>query len=143
MPDDLQITSHLAIPARELRFSTSRSSGPGGQHVNTTDTKVTLRWNVHDSAVLSDNQRQRITRALAGRLNQRGEIVLACDVHRSQHRNRDEVVARLARFVRAALARRKLRRPTTPSPSAAEKRLQGKRQVARKKQLRKPPEESE
>ena len=68
MADDLIINSRVTIPANELVYTTSRSSGPGGQHVNTADTRVQLRWSLRDTAALTETQRNRVERALATRL---------------------------------------------------------------------------
>lgn len=144
MNDDLTIDAHLSIPLSEIRFATSRSSGPGGQHVNKADTRVELRWDVQQSAVLSDNQRERIQEILQHRINRRGELVLSSDTRRSQHRNRQEVLERFVGLLRRALTPRKQRRPTR-RPAAAEKaRLQSKRRQAdRKRQRRRPADDDQ
>ena len=127
MGDDLIINSRLTIPAAELAFSASRSSGPGGQHVNTTDSRIQLRWNLLESAALTEVQRGRLQRILASRLSEGGEIILACDTHRSQLRNRQEVAQRLAALVRAALVPPKPRKRTRPTAASRRQRLQDKR----------------
>ena len=82
--DDLRIRRGLVIPAGELRASASRSSGPGGQHVNKSNTRVTLRWNALESAVLTPTQLGRLRRRLRTRLTRNGELV----VHARRHRSR-------------------------------------------------------
>jgi ribosome-associated protein len=142
MSQDLEITPSLSIPLRELRFSASRSSGPGGQHVNTTDTRVELRWNLRTSTALSETQRARLLQVLDRRLTRQGELILTCDQHRSQHRNHQEVLARLGALVARALAPRRPRVSTRPSAAARERRLRAKRARAElKRQRRSPPED--
>lgn len=125
--EDLIVNARVIIPAAELEFTATRASGPGGQHVNTSDTRVQLRWNAVASAALTDLQRQRVLAALASRLTTGGDLILACDTHRSQRRNRDEVGARLAALLRAALVPPRPRRPTRPTASSRQKRLDRKK----------------
>jgi ribosome-associated protein len=127
MSEDLIINSQVAIPAAELEFSASRSSGPGGQHVNTTDSRIQVRWDVKESAVLTEAQRTRLLQSLSARLTEAGHLILACDTHRSQHRNRLEVSQRLAAMVREALVPPKPRKKTRSTKASREKRLQDKR----------------
>jgi len=137
--DDLVVNSRVTIPAAELVFTASRSSGPGGQHVNTSDTRIQLRWNLLGTTALTDSQRERVRRALASRLTEGGEIILASDRHRSQHRNREEVARRLAALVRAALVPPRPRKATRPTRASREKRLaEKKRRAAIKKGRGKP-----
>lgn len=136
MADDLVINARLAIPAGELEFTASRSSGPGGQHVNTADTRVQLRWNVVDSQALTATQRDRLLTVLATRLTDGGDLLLACATHRSQRRNRDEVAARLADLVRRALVPPRPRRPTRPTAASRLKRIEGKKRRGEVKRSR-------
>ena len=141
MADDLIINNRVTIPAAELAYTTSRSSGPGGQHVNTADTRVQLRWNVAETVALTEAQRERVTRALESRLTEAGDVVLASDRHRSQRRNREEVAQRLAALVREALVPPKPRRRTTPTRASKEKRLADKKKRAEVKKGRGRPKE--
>ena len=127
MADDLIINARVTIPAAELEFTATRSSGPGGQHVNTADTRVQLRWNVAGSGALGEVQRRRVMTALASRLTTEGDLILACDTHRSQRRNRDEVAARLAALVRKALVPPRPRRPTKPTLASKQRRIEQKK----------------
>ncbi len=127
MADDLIINARVTIPAAELEFTATRASGPGGQHVNTADTRVQLRWNVASSAALGEVQRQRVLAQLASRLTTEGDLILACDTHRSQRRNRDEVAQRLAALVRQALVPPRPRRPTKPTLASKQRRLEQKK----------------
>jgi ribosome-associated protein len=130
------ISNGVTIPAAELEYAASRSSGPGGQHVNTADTRIQLRWNVAGTRALTDAQRARVLRALAGRLTAGGDLLLASDAHRSQRRNRDEVRRRLAQLVREALTPPRPRKRTRPTEASRRKRLESKRQRAEVKRRR-------
>ena len=122
---DLAVTRDLIIPAHELVWRFSRSSGPGGQSVNTTDSRVSLSWDPRTSPSLSIGRRDLLVARLA--LNHGGLLVVASD-HRSQWQNRRAARLRLAEQLRAALApRRRKRRPTRPSRSSVERRLAAKR----------------
>jgi ribosome-associated protein len=126
----------LVIPAAELLERFSRSSGPGGQSVNTTDSRVELSFDVAASAVLSEAQRARALARLVPRLVD-GRLVVVASEHRSQHRNRVAARERLAELLRAALAPPPpVRRATRPSRGARERRLAGKRHRAETKALR-------
>lgn len=138
---DLLVKPGLVIPGDELHVTTSRASGPGGQHVNTTESRVQLRWNPVASRALDEGQRARLTDALAARLTAAGDLVIACDAERSQHRNRDEARRRLADLVRRALVRRKPRRATKVPRAARMKRLEQKTRRSRLKQLRRRPKD--
>jgi ribosome-associated protein len=139
--DDLLVQDGLVIPAAELEVAVSRSSGPGGQHVNTTDSRVQLRWNVLESAVLTEAQRERLARKLAARISGEGVLTVACDTHRSQHRNREEARGRLAELVREGLRQPKPRRRTRLPRAAKERRLEQKRKRAEIKRRRRNPRE--
>ena len=136
MHDDLPIDESHVIPAAELIFTTSRASGPGGQHVNTTDTRVQVRWDVGKSSALTPAERERVLARLASRLTVDGILVLASDRQRSQRRNRDDVLARLSALLRQALERPRPRRPTTIPTGAREERLHRKRARAALKRQR-------
>jgi ribosome-associated protein len=141
--DDLVINDRVTIPAAELSWQASRASGPGGQHVNTTDSRIQLRWNVALSAALTEPQRTRLLANLAPRLTDDGEIILASDAHRSQRRNREEVARRLAQLVRAALVLPKPRKRTRPTAAARRKRLEDKKRRARIKRGRGRPDDTD
>jgi ribosome-associated protein len=124
------------IPAAELVERFSRSSGPGGQSVNTADSRVELEYDVAASTVLSETQRTRALANLASRLVE-GKLVVDASEHRSQHRNRVAARERLADLLRAALAPPPPpRRPTRPSRRARQRRLDAKRQRGETKALR-------
>jgi ribosome-associated protein len=117
----------LVIPDAELEERFSRSSGPGGQSVNTTDSRVELRWDVSSSRALGDEQRNRLLARLGFRLVD-GVLTVTASEHRSQLQNRTAARTRLARLVAEALAPPPpARRPTRPSRAARERRLEAKR----------------
>jgi ribosome-associated protein len=128
----------LVIPGSELREQASRAGGPGGQHVNKANTRVTLRWSIASSSVLSDAQRARIALRLATRLTRGGERVIHAADERSRARNRALARERLAALVRSALAQRRPRRPTRPSAGSRERRLGAKQRRGELKRGRRP-----
>lgn len=135
---DIQINRRLTIPRAELEFRATRSGGPGGQHANTSATRVQLMWDVKASPSLSDRRRQLILSRLANRIDQAGVLHLAADTHRSQHRNREEVLERFAGLLAEALRPRKKRRKTSPTRASKERRLEKKKRRGRTKKLRGP-----
>jgi len=127
MPDDLRVNGWLLIPGSELHERFSRSSGPGGQSVNTTDSRVELSFDVGRSAALPEWARTRVTERLAGRLAG-GVLTVTASEQRSQLANRHSARARLAGLLRDAVAPpRRPRVPTRPSRAASERRLEAKR----------------
>lgn len=115
------------IPDDELTWRFSRSSGPGGQHVNTADTRAEVRWSVRDSAVLDAEAKERVVRRLSSRLSADGSIAVASSRYRSQHRNRQAARLRLEELVDQALAPITPRKPTRKSRAAEQRRLDAKR----------------
>ena len=138
MPDDIPVSNRFTIPGSELDVQASRSGGPGGQHANTTASRIQLRWNVRTSSSLSDGRRELILEHLASRIDGDGVLQVTVDTHRSQHRNRQEAAERLADLVRGALRPRKKRKKTRRTRSSNEKRLRKKKQRGRIKKLRGP-----
>jgi ribosome-associated protein len=137
MTDDLvQITDQVAIPLSELSFRFARSSGPGGQHVQRTETKVELLFDLAGSPSLSEAQRQLAMSRLGGRVDQLGVLHLTSQLGRSQRENRADVVERFRRLMAAALKPAKARRPTRPTTAARQQRLEGKRRRSQAKRLR-------
>ena len=136
---DLEVSPALTIPASELGWRFSRSSGPGGQHVNTSDSRVELSWNVADSAVLSDGQRLLLVTRLGRRLVA-GVITVTASERRSQLRNREMALAKLANLVAAGLAPEAARRRATkPTRGSNQRHLASKGQRAATKLQRKRP----
>jgi len=132
----LHITPSLTIPADELRFRFSRSSGPGGQHVNRSATRVELLFDVVHSPSLTDEQRDRIRYRLAPYIDAKGVLHLTAESSRSQWHNRREVVARFQQLLQDALRPQKPRRLTRPSAAARRERLENKRRRSAIKRLR-------
>ena len=129
----------VEIPAAELAWRFSRASGPGGQSVNTTDSRVQLSFDVRRSAVLPAHLRERMLSRLGDRLVD-GVLTVTASQHRSQHRNREEARARLVELLtRAGAPPGPRRRPTRPSSRARERRLAGKRHRSQTKALRRRP----
>ena len=138
----LKITDRLEIPLAELHFQFSRSSGPGGQHVNRSATQVELTFDVADSPSLSDVQRARILSRLKSYIDTRGILHLSSQTTRSQHRNRAEVVERFQQVLQHALHIPKRRVPTRLPPQVKERRLAEKRRrsTTKEERARKRPE---
>lgn len=126
----------MGIPESELHFDFVRSSGPGGQKVNKTSSKVQLRWKVDASASFSVLQRMLIASRLANRINKQGEIVLSSDRLRSQSQNKAFVVEQLERLVTSAIKPRVKRVATKPTRSSKRKRVDTKKKRSHKKTLR-------
>ena len=132
LPPGRGLPDGLTIPAGELVERFSRSSGPGGQSVNTTDSRVELSWDVGQSAALTDHQRDRLLSRLDGRLTG-GVLTISASEHRSQLQNRTAARTRLAAMVTAALRPEQVRRATRPSRAAKQARLDGKKRRGRLK----------
>ena len=142
--NSLLISPDLRIPLSELQYRTSRSGGPGGQHVNTSSTRVEVTWSVANSPSLSPEQRTRLLQQLATRLDTEGQLRLVSSGTRSQLRNKEDVTDRLRSTVAAALVVRKKRKPTKPSRAVKAARLAAKRKrAATKRQRQAPPGEDD
>jgi len=111
----------------EVSFRTSRSSGPGGQHVNKTESRVELIWNLLETNCLEDWQKDLLADRIGHRLTDDGVLVLASEKYRSQHRNREDVTERFLELVKAGLVPVKKRRPTKPTRTSVEKRIKSKK----------------
>ncbi|WP_342025450.1 alternative ribosome rescue aminoacyl-tRNA hydrolase ArfB [Arthrobacter citreus] len=136
---DLLVSPALTIPASELSWRFSRSSGPGGQHVNTSDSRASVSWNIAESAVLSDNQRELLLTRLQRRLID-GVVTVTASEQRSQLRNREIALTKLAELVADGLApEAALRRKTKRTRGSNFRRLDAKKQRSATKQQRQRP----
>ncbi|MEP6690272.1 MAG: alternative ribosome rescue aminoacyl-tRNA hydrolase ArfB [Gemmatimonadaceae bacterium] len=139
-PTALWINDRVAIPRGELEMKASRAGGPGGQHVNTSSTRIEITWNVRESAALGADERERVLAALANRVSAEGTVRVVSSEARSQRQNRDAAERRLAELIRRALVVQKKRRKTKPSRASKEKRLDGKRRRSETKRERRQPD---
>lgn len=124
---DLEIGPGCVIPAAELNERASRAGGPGGQHVNKTSSRVTLRWNVWRTEALDEKRRAQLIERLGSRLTREGDLIVHAQGERSQFRNRAMARERLADQVAACLRWPRPRRATRPTRASGERRLQAKR----------------
>ncbi|HEX2220362.1 MAG TPA: alternative ribosome rescue aminoacyl-tRNA hydrolase ArfB [Gemmatimonadales bacterium] len=140
MPDGyLAITPTLRLPLAELEYRATRSGGPGGQHVNTSSTRVEVWWDVRSSPALTEEQRGRLLERLASRLDGEGRLRIVASDSRSQLRNREAATERLRETIAAGLAVPKTRKRTKPSRAAKAARLTAKRRRSATKRDRRPP----
>lgn len=137
----IRINRKVTVPDHELEFRASRSGGPGGQGVNTTSSKVELRWNVDESEALAGWQRDLVHERLGNRITDDGVLIIQASEERSQHQNREAARSRFQALLKEAITPPKRRRKTKPSRAAKRRRLEEKRHRGRIKELRKPPEE--
>jgi ribosome-associated protein len=133
MTDILQITDSIAVPRSELVYRASRSGGAGGQHVNTSSTRIELLWDYQRTSALDDAQKDRVRKKLAARIDAEGMVRVVAGNRRSQLQNRAAAEERLATLVRDAMHVPKRRRATAPTRASKEKRLESKKLRSRKK----------
>lgn len=141
MTRDSESRSRWLPPESELSEKFILTGGPGGQHVNRTETGVQLRFDVAHSEFLNAEVRARLIRLAGRRVDTSGVLMIEARAHRSQHRNREDARQRLAELIERAHQRPRKRIPTRPSRAAKKKRLEGKRQRSRTKQARQKPGE--
>lgn len=132
-----KITTGLLL--NELVFTTSRSSGPGGQNVNKVNSKVTLQFDVMNSAVLTAEEKQIIGEKLKSRVTGEGVLILSAQDKRSQLQNKEEVLLKFDKLLAKAFEKRKARKATRPSKSAVQNRLNKKKAHSEKKKFRRNP----
>ena len=132
----IEIDSQLSIPRAELDYRATRAGGPGGQHVNTSSTRVELLWNVDASQAISDEQRARLKVKLRKRIGADGVFRLTSAGSRSQHQNKEDVTRRFANMLEQALRVPKPRKKTRVPRAVKEARLQSKKNRSRVKQQR-------
>jgi ribosome-associated protein len=136
MKHDVQVNHGITIPEDELEITTSRSGGPGGQHVNKTNTRISVRWNVKNSNVLSPDLKERVLQKLHTRLTTEGDLIIHASQSRSQHENKEKALSLLAQEVRNALHVPKKRKASKIPHTIKEARLRAKKQRSMLKKLR-------
>lgn len=135
----IRIPGGPRIDPSEFRFDATTSQGPGGQHVNRSQTRVVLLWDVDASPSLDEGARRRIHAKLATRINREGVLQVASQKHRSQARNRDATIERLIELLTAAFERPKPRRATKPTRASQRRRVDDKKKRGQIKKARKRP----
>ncbi len=128
--------THLPDLTSEFTFKTSRSSGPGGQHVNKTDSRVELRFNPQKSELLSDDQKEILLQKLSSQLTSDGDLIVVCQQERSQYKNKALAIEKLYELLHKALRPVKKRKATKPTRASIQKRMELKKQTAEKKKRR-------
>ncbi len=136
MGDDLSVRDGVVIPRDELTVRATRAGGPGGQHVNTSATRIEVVWNVARTRALTEEQRRLVLTRLATRVGADGDLRVVAADSRSQRQNRTAAESRLAAIVARALVVPKRRRPTRPTAASVRQRLDAKRRRADTKQQR-------
>jgi ribosome-associated protein len=134
--EDLTITAYLTVPGSELQASFARSGGPGGQNVNKVNSKALLRWDLNQTQVLFPMTLQRLRALAKNRINDEGELVLTCQVHREQSRNLEACREMLRGLLLEAIKPVIPRKPTQPSAGSRRRRMETKRQTGEKKKGR-------
>ena len=132
----LAVSESVSIPRTELEYRATRAGGAGGQHVNTSSTRIELLWNVAATSVLDPEDRARVSERLASRIDSEGWIRVVSSARRSQQQNREAAETRLAELVRGALVVQKRRRPTKPTRASKEARIAEKRKRSETKRQR-------
>lgn len=136
MKDDVYIKNGISIPADEIEFKVSRSGGPGGQHVNRTESKVSVYWNIKNTRILTDEQKLRVLNNIHTHVTDDGVLVIHNSESRSQQQNKQAALATLATVIRKALYIPKKRMKTKISKAVKEARLQEKSRRSSLKKLR-------
>ena len=126
MKNDVHVKNGIVIPSNELDITASRAGGPGGQHVNKTDTRITIRWNVINTIALDESQKDHVLQNLQSRLTSDGDFIIHNSASRSQQQNKENALIQLAKEIRNALYVRKKRMATRISKSTKESRLRTK-----------------
>ena len=125
-----------ALIGRELTFTTSRSSGPGGQNVNKVNTKVTIKWDIASSFAITPEEKERLLQKLATKLTTDNVLMVVSQDKRSQLENKEAAIAKLERMIAKAFEEKKKRKATKPTKSSVAERIKDKKQASEKKQWR-------
>lgn len=136
MKHDISIKNSIVIPESELEITTSRAGGPGGQYVNRTSSRITLRWNVTNTHALTEEQKTRVLQKLQSQLTTEGDLIIHNSATRSQEQNKEAAFELLAEKVRKALLVPKKRMKTKVPKNIKETRLQAKKQRSFIKKMR-------
>ena len=136
MKDDVPIKNGIVIPSHELEITASRAGGPGGQHVNKTSTRITVRWNVNQTHALDEIEKKRVLEKLHSELTSDGDLIVHSSASRSQQQNKKTALALLAQKVRKALYIPKKRIKSRIPKKAKESRLQAKKKHGALKKMR-------
>lgn len=139
----LVVDSRVSIPLAEFDYEYMRSSGPGGQKVNKTSTKVRLRWRVLCSPSIDEGLRERIQKTFRTRITGEGEFLVTSQRTRDRETNRSDCLEKLAEMIRQVSTPPRKRRPTRPTRASKERRLKQKKQRSRQKQMRSRPEDAD
>lgn len=134
--DAIRVTQTVVIPRSELVVRATRSGGPGGQHVNTSSTRIEITWDVARTRTLTDEERARVIARLGARVSEEGTVRVVASDSRSQRQNRDRAESRLSDLIRRALAVPKARKRTRVPRGAVEARLDEKRRLRERKRQR-------
>lgn len=134
--DAIHITQRVAIPRSELVVRATRSGGPGGQHVNTSSTRIEITWDVMRSRALTEEERTRVIGRLGARVSDEGTVRVVASDSRSQRQNRERAETRLSELIRRALAVPKTRKRTRVPRGAVEARLEEKKRLRERKRQR-------
>ncbi len=139
MMDPINLPRGIEVPFSAVQVETSRAGGPGGQHVNRTESRVTLRFDLANSPCIPDHERAAMKQRLGSRLTSQGELLVSAQAHRERRRNLEDAWKRLESLLRFALERPRRRVKTRPTRSSVERRLQKKRAHSDRKRMRRRP----
>lgn len=126
----------LSLIGPEVLFTTSRSSGPGGQNVNKVNSKVTLKWNIADSSAITQDEKNILLNKLGGKLTSDHVLIVTSQDRRSQLENKEAAIAKLGRLIAGAFVVKKKRKATKPTKASVTKRMESKKQRSEKKEWR-------